>query len=97
MESALELEFKIHHAEVDLHSGKWTGIRIRRLCNLLKLTQDEFARFVRIPPHQLRKWIEDNKWPGCIKLLLNLIERSAHASYLGASYTKNPLFPSGLL
>ncbi len=94
MESSLELEFKVHYKEVDTQSGKWTGIRIRRLCNLLKLTQEEFARFLRLPPHQLASWITSEKWPGCIKLLLDLTERSAFQSYLGKSYT-SPLFPNG--
>lgn len=94
MQSSLELEFKVHYKEVDMQSGKWTGIRIRRLCNMLKLTQEEFSALLRIKPYQLKTWIDDGKWPGCIKLLLDLTERSAFQSYLGKVYT-SPLFPHG--
>lgn len=93
METSLELEFRVHYKELDLNSGHWTGVRIRRLCNVMKLTQNELARFIRIPPHQLKSWITTEKWPGCIKLILDLVERSAHASYLGSSKTVKPLFP----
>lgn len=96
MESALELEFKVHYKMVDAKSGKWTGLRIRRLCNILKLTQPELARMLRLNPFQLKQLIETEKWPGCVKLLLDLVEHSAHRSYLGKTYTYS-LFPTGLL
>lgn len=94
MESALSLEFKVHYKEVDDRSGKWNGMRVRRLCNLLKLTQEEFAYFLRLRPHYLKQCIDSGKFPGCIKLLLDLTERSSHQTYLGKAF-RYPLFPNG--
>lgn len=94
MESALALEFKVHYKEVDISSGKWTGIRIRRLCNLLKLTQEEFSYFIRLRPAQVQAYIDAGRWPACVRLLLDLVERSSFQTYLGKCYT-SPLFPNG--
>lgn len=96
MHSPLELEFVVHYREMDMKSGKWTGMRIRRLCNLMKLTKPEFARLIRLMPHQLDGYVEDGKFPGCVKLVLELIERAAHRTYLGKAFD-NSLFPTGTL
>lgn len=93
--TALEIEFSVHYREMDQESGRWNGLRIRRLCNLLRLTQEEFARLIRLKPHQLREWIDGERWPGCVLLILELIERSAHQTYLGKVHSK-PLFPNGI-
>jgi hypothetical protein len=91
-ESALEIEFVVHYRELDNASGPWEALRVRQLCNLLNLTQRELARLLRIPPGMLDRYVETGKFPGCIKLMLELIERSAMRTYLGKTYSR-PLLP----
>lgn len=95
MLSALELEFRVHWKEFDDLYGKWDGLRVRRLCDILGLTLPELAALTRIPAHQLRKWGETEKFPGCVKTILNLMERSAYQTYLGKVYTTS-MFPHRL-
>lgn len=91
--SPLELDFVVHYKMMDQESGQWDRIRILRLCNMMKLTMDEFARFIRLTPGQLERLIQNEKFPACIRLLLELVERSAHNAYLGQAHLK-PLFPN---
>lgn len=91
MPSALELEFSVYYREFDRSVGPWTGTRIRKLCNLLKLTLPEFCAMIRVPEHLIESYCLKGRFPGCVKTVLNLVERSAHRKYLGTAYEQSVL------
>lgn len=93
MYTPLELEFIVHYRIMDKESGPWDRVRIARLCNILKLTFEEFARYIRLKPGTLNSYIERRVFPEPLRLILDLVERSAHNTYLGKAHLK-PLFPS---
>jgi hypothetical protein len=92
MASALELQFRVHYKALEQESGPWTGDRIRKLCRLLRLSVPELARLIRVNPHALRSGAVMETIPSHIRLLLDLVERSAHGKYLGKTYSQ-PLIP----
>lgn len=92
MASALELQFRVHYKELDKQSGPWSGERIRNLCRLLRLSVPELARLIRVNPSALKQGAVMQTIPGHIRLLLDLVERSAHSQYLGKTYSQ-PLIP----
>lgn len=82
-ESPLELDFRIHYARMDEKSGPWEGVRVRRLCALLRISTAELACFIRVPKSYLIDRMTKQKLPGSIRLLLNIIESAARKKYLG--------------
>lgn len=82
----------VHYRDVDLRSGKWTGVRVRQLCNLLKITQPELARLVRLPPHALVNYVKTERAPACVRLLLDMVESAAHNKFLGKAPLKPLMF-----
>lgn len=94
--TALELEFSVHYRIMDSESGPWTGYRIRKLCKLLQMTEPEFARYIRVSPGALKNWCYREKFPACIRLLLDIVERSAHETYIGTHHSKTCFPPAEL-
>lgn len=88
----LQLEINVHYRELDTESGPWDGTRVRRLCRTLQVTEAELASFIRVPTAILARYALLGRYPKPIRLLLDLIERSAHSRILGTVY-KTPLLP----
>lgn len=66
----------------------WTAARVRRLCSGLQITYSELARFIRVRPCDINKWIRTDSFPPTVELHLTLIERAVFPSV-----TKPPVFP----
>lgn len=82
-ESPLELDLLIHYRRLDKESGPWDGVRINRLCALLRISAAELARLIRVPPAYLTDRMTKQKFPAPVRLLLDLVETSSHQKYLG--------------
>ncbi len=91
-ESPLELEIKLHYASLEQDSGPWDTKRIDALCRLLKLTRRELAALARVAPKLLIEPIQFVPLSKPARLLLLLIERSAHSTFLGKEHTHS-VFP----
>lgn len=82
-ESPLELDLLIHYRMGDDASGPWDGVRVNRLCVLLHISAAELARLIRVPPGYLIERMTKQKFPAPVRLLLDLVEQTAHIKYLG--------------
>lgn len=82
-ESPLELDLRIHYKRLDEQSGPWDGVRINRLCALLRMSAAEMACLLRLQPHYLLDRMKTQKFPAPVRLLLDMLEQSAHTKYLG--------------
>lgn len=91
-ESPLELDLLIHYRRLDEASGSWDGVRVNRLCALLHISAAELARLVRVPPHYLLDRMTKQKFPAPVRLLLDIVEQTAHIKYLGRE-PKHKLIP----
>jgi hypothetical protein len=89
----LQLIIRTHYQMVDAESGVWDKTRVRKLCDMLSITQDELASLLRIQPYRFEIVLTTRKVPGCVKLLLDIFERSAFSKYLGQTY-ETSLFPN---
>lgn len=90
-ETPLELLIATHYQDVFTRS-RWDRPRVRRLCDLLQISERELSRFLRLSPGTLIKYGEVNRYPGVIELLLELIERHYNRLIYGVKPVK-PLFP----
>lgn len=93
--SPLAVSIKVHYKMHDAVSGKWTRQRVRSLCNSLRLTEDELATFLRIPPSVLSKLLVTEQFPGWFRLMLSLLEGWLNRTRLGDTETQ--VFPTHLL
>jgi transcriptional regulator with XRE-family HTH domain len=93
--SPLALSFKVHYKMHDAVSGRWTRQRVRSLCNAMRLTEDELAVFLRIPPCYLSKLLITEQFPGHMRLMLSLLEGWLNRTRLGDPETQ--VFPTHLL
>lgn len=92
VESPLELLFVTHYKDVFAQS-RWDRARVRRLCDLLQISERELARFIRVIPSNFSKCGELNKYPQTIELHLETIERCYNKTIYGIDAAK-PLFPA---
>lgn len=90
-ESPLELDLRIHYKRLDEASGPWDGVRINRLCALLRVSASELARLIRVPPGYLLTRMTTQKFPAPVRLLLDLVETCAQRKYLGRKSKYNVL------
>lgn len=86
-ESGMELDLLVHYREMDKISGPWDWVRLNRLCALLHISKNEFARLVRLTPNRVSMYMDRQVMPGCLRLLFDLVEQSAHQKYLGRDKT----------
>lgn len=90
--TAMELQIRVHYKEWDDQNGPWDSIRVKKLCRLLQITIPELARMIRVMPGSFQGYLNSDKFPDAVKLLLDIVERGAHKDFLGSTPTKT-LFP----
>lgn len=66
----------------------WTVNRLNRLCAAIQLTPVELGAYLRLPPHQMKRYVAANRFPATVELHLCMIERAAFYS------SKPPVFPA---
>lgn len=94
-QSPLELEIRLHYADVEHDSGPITFTRLDVLCKLLKISRYELARLIRVAPHKLHEPTQLVSINPAARLLFLIIERAAFKKYLGKEYPISvfPLLP----
>lgn len=91
LETPLECLIVAHYQDV-FHKNPWDRPRVRRLCDLLQISERELARFLRIAPASMVRFGDSNRYPPVVELLLELVERHFHRLIYGDNHAK-PLFP----